>query len=97
MIDAYHHSGRISGLLQKGRADRGKSRLSNEVEAIIETAINTVYLTAEQPPVSAVIEEVALQCFKAKLKTPEIARPQQAAWSMQNAWEFRGVRAVHGP
>src|ERR1700757_3892650 len=70
-IDAYHHSGRISGLLQKGRADRGKSRLSNEVEAIIETAINTVYLTAEQPPVSAVIEEVALQCFKAKLKTPD--------------------------
>jgi putative transposase len=70
-IDAYHHSGRISGLLQKGRADRGKSRLSNEVEAIIETAINTVYLTAEQPPVSAVIEEVAVQCFKAKLKTPD--------------------------
>jgi putative transposase len=70
-IDRYHHSGQASEFLQRGRADRGKSRLSNEVEAIIESAIQKIYLTAEQPPVSAVIEEVALQCFKAKLKTPD--------------------------
>jgi hypothetical protein len=40
-------------------------------QLIIEAAIQKIYLTPEQPPLSAVIEEVALQCFKAKLKTPD--------------------------
>lgn len=69
-IDAYHRSGRVSVFLQNSRSDQGKSRLSNDVNAIIETAINKIYLTAEQPHVTAVIEEVELQCFKAKLQKP---------------------------
>jgi hypothetical protein len=36
------------------------------VNAIIETAIKKIYLT----DVAAVIEEVQLQCFKAKPKKP---------------------------
>jgi putative transposase len=65
-----NRSGRVSVFLPTGRFDRGKSRLSHKVNAIIETTINKVYLTAEQPPVTAVIEEVQLQCFKAKIKRP---------------------------
>jgi putative transposase len=38
-IDAYHRSGRVSAFLQNGRSDQGKSRLSNEVDAIIVLAI----------------------------------------------------------
>jgi putative transposase len=70
-IDAYHGSERLSVFLRKGRSDRGKSRLSNQVNAIIETAIEKIYLTAEQPHMSAVIEEVELKCFQAKLKKPD--------------------------
>jgi putative transposase len=70
-IDSYNSCKRLSVFLRKGRSDRGKSRLSNQVNAIIETAIEKIYLTAEQPHMSAVIEEVELQCFKARLKKPD--------------------------
>ena len=69
-IESYNCSGRLSELLRKNRADRGKSRLSSKVDTIIEDAIKKIYLTAEQPHISAVIEEVNLQCFKAGLKKP---------------------------
>jgi putative transposase len=60
-IESYNCSGRLSELLRKNRADRGKSRLSSKVDTIIEDAIKKIYLTAEQPHISAVIEEVNLQ------------------------------------
>ena len=46
-IDAYNHSERLSVFLRKGRSDQGRSRLSNNVNAIIEAAIKKIYLTAE--------------------------------------------------
>ena len=63
------------GLLRKERSDRGKSRLPSKVNAIIETAIKKIYLTAEQPGVAAVIEEVQLKCFNAKTETSSAADP----------------------
>ena len=57
-IDAHDHSERVSVLLRKGRSDQGGSRLSQEVDAIIEAAIKKIYLVAEQPQITAVIEEV---------------------------------------
>jgi len=57
-------------LLRKGRSDRGGSRVSKEIDEIIQAAIKKIYLVAEQPQITAVIEEVNLQCFKAKLKRP---------------------------
>ena len=45
------------------------------MNAIIETAIKKIYLTAEQPDVAAVIEEVRLKCFKAKTETSSAADP----------------------
>jgi putative transposase len=67
-IEDYKRSERLSVFLRRARSDRGKSRLSNKVNAIIETAIKKIYLTAEQPDVAAVVEEVHLQCFKGKIK-----------------------------
>ncbi len=67
-IEAYERSERISVFLRKGRSDRGKTRLSNKINAIIETAIKKIYLKAERPDVAAVVEEVQLQCFKRKIK-----------------------------
>jgi len=67
-LEAYERSERVSVFLRKGRSDRGKNRLSNKVNAIIENAIKKIYLKAEQPDVAAVVEEVWLQCFKNKIK-----------------------------
>lgn len=41
-----------------------------KIETIIDKAIKDIYLTAEQPNMAAVVEEVELQCFKAKLEKP---------------------------
>jgi putative transposase len=72
-IQDYERAECLSVFLRKERSDRGKSRLPNKVNAIIETAIQKIYLTAEQPDVAAGIEEVELQCFKAKIKNPHAA------------------------
>ncbi|MBV8329146.1 MAG: DDE-type integrase/transposase/recombinase, partial [Verrucomicrobia bacterium] len=59
---------RLSVFLRKRRSDRGTGRLSSNVEKTIDTAIKSVYLTAEKPTMTAVTEEVYLQCFKNKIK-----------------------------
>jgi putative transposase len=65
-------------LLRKKRSDRGTSRVSNKVEKIIDTAIKSVYLTAEKPTMAAVNEEVWLQCFKKKIKMKPAANTIRA-------------------
>jgi len=67
-IENYKRCERLSVFLRKRRSDRGTSRLSSNVEKIIDTAIKSVYLTAEKPTMTAVTEEVYLQCFKNKIK-----------------------------
>jgi hypothetical protein len=44
---------------------------------LFETAIMKIYLTAEQPDVAAVIEEIQLKCFNAKIEASSqpIQRP----------------------
>jgi len=69
-IKAHENYQRVSVLLRKGRSDRGGGRVSKEVDKIIQAAIKRIYLVEEQPQITAVIEEVNLQCFKAKLKRP---------------------------
>jgi putative transposase len=68
-IGDYKRSERLSVFLRKERSDRRTSRLSSEVNKIIDTAINKIYLKAEKPNVAAVIEEVHLQCFKGKIES----------------------------
>ena len=68
-IGDYKRSERLSVFLRKERSDRRTSRLSSEVNKIIDTAINQIYLKAEKPNVAAVIEEVHLQCFKSKIES----------------------------
>jgi len=67
-IENYKRYERLSVFLRKRRSDRGTSRLSSNVEKLIDTAIKSVYLTAEKPTMTAVTEEVYLQCFKNKIK-----------------------------
>jgi putative transposase len=67
-MENYKRTGRLSVFLRKGRSDRGISRLSKKIEKIIDAAIRKIYLKAESPHMTAVIEEVDLQCFKQNIK-----------------------------
>ena len=67
-IENYKRTGRLSVFLRKRRSDRGASRLPNTVDKIIDGAIKKIYLKAESPHMTAVIEEVHLQCFKHNIK-----------------------------
>lgn len=98
-IDDYARSGRLSVFLRKERSDRGRSRLPDKVNALIDAAINKMYLKAEQPDVAAVIEEVHRQCFKINVKKPHpvtvrrrvAALPDRLKLEKRNASE-----AAHG-
>jgi hypothetical protein len=96
-IQDYERAERLSVFLRKERSDRGKSRLPNKVNAIIEPAIKKIYLTAEQPDVAAVIEEVQLQCFKAKIKNPHAAtvrKTEEGGDHLDRDAQFRHINAT---
>ena len=63
------------GLPAEGALGSGKSRLPSKVNAISRNCHQEDYLTAEQPDVAAVIEEVQLKCFNAKTETSSAADP----------------------
>ncbi len=84
----------FSVFLRKECSDRGKSRLPSKVNAFFETAIKKIYLTAEQPDVAAVIEEVQLKCFNAKTETSSAADPTFANNVLRFALNLRGVAYI---
>ena len=55
-LEAYERSERVSVFLRKGRSDRGKNRLSNKVNAIIENAINSESASIETKSIRFVKE-----------------------------------------
>ena len=61
-LDHYESSGLVTSLMPNERNDKGKSRISPEIEKIIESCINDVYLTAQKKKTKAVFEEVARRC-----------------------------------
>jgi len=97
-IQQYKNSERLSVLLRKERSDRGKSRLPAKVNRIIDAAIKKIYLTAESPHITAVIEEVDLQCFNQKIRKrphPNTVRARIAMLSDRLKLEKRkGSRAA---
>ena len=67
----YRNTGLLSSLLPARRSGgRGKSRLPEEIEAIIQDRIENYYLTDQQPSITDTIEEVRRLCFNAKLQLP---------------------------
>jgi putative transposase len=94
-IQQYKGSERLSVLLRKERSDRGKSRLTNKLDQIINAAIKKFYLTEESPDMMAVIEEVELQCFKHKIENkphPNTVRARIAVLSDRLKLEKRKGR-----
>ncbi|MGL4610146.1 MAG: hypothetical protein ACRCYY_10740 [Trueperaceae bacterium] len=67
----YLKTEQLSALLPKTkRTDKGKSRLTPEVEAIIQDVIETVYLTKLRPSIKSACEEVIRRCRNGGIKPP---------------------------
>ena len=70
-IDAYERSGRVSSLLPTRRSGgRGKSRLSPEVESILQATIEDFYLSTQKRSAQKTCEEVLRRCRNADIPPP---------------------------
>ena len=76
-IESYNCSGRLSELLRKNRADRGKSRLSSKVDTIIEDAIKkAVEMNGRRP--TPILRQISFQ-RNAISRLGDSFRPWEAA------------------
>ncbi|MDO9071638.1 MAG: DDE-type integrase/transposase/recombinase [Rubrivivax sp.] len=71
-IGKYDKSKRISVFIRKQRSDKGGSRLPKKVQAIVDRVIGEFYLKEERPTPSATLEQIELDCRKAKVKPPSL-------------------------
>lgn len=69
-IRRYEEEGRVTALSPKPRSDQGKGRLDEEVEEIIHSCIDEVYLTPQKRTAQSVCDEVRRRCRKADLDAP---------------------------
>jgi putative transposase len=71
-LDLYEKTGLISALLRKRRSDIGKKRLAENVEKIIQSCINEIYLNDQKSTMEKVFIEVKKRCKKDNLSVPDI-------------------------
>lgn len=94
----YRNTGLLSSLLPAERGGgRGKGRLPDEVEAIIEDRVKNYYLTDQQASISDTVTEVRRMCDAAGLRKPTAAtvRSRIDKVSLQERVERRrGKRAA---
>ncbi|UQQ16512.1 Mu transposase C-terminal domain-containing protein [Xanthomonas arboricola] len=69
-LSAYESTDRLTALLPQRRSDKGALKLSAEVEAIVQSAIEDVYLSSQRRPIIKVCETVRERCLTAGLETP---------------------------
>jgi putative transposase len=97
-LEQYRRGGRVSTLVPTKRGmDRGQSRLASDVEAVVSTTIDEVYLSTQKRSVSYTYNEVARRCRNAGLARPHAStiRRRIKALSMQETLRRRaGGQAV---
>lgn len=70
-VGRYEQTGSIASILGKKKTGgRGKSRLSEELEQIIQKCIEEVYLTSFRKSINYLIRAIAFECNKADIKMP---------------------------
>ncbi len=71
LIRRYNADPRLTSLLPRKRGpSAGFSRLENEVDALVDEAIDGVYLTRQKPKIMHLVEEVQRQCAARGLTAP---------------------------
>lgn len=72
-IERYEETGKISSLLDGERTGgRGKGRLDEKTEAVMQAAINEKYLTKQRLSVKKVHQELQSRCEAAGLECPHV-------------------------
>lgn len=70
-INRYEQTGSITSILgQKKNGGRGKSRLPDELEQIIQKCITEIYLTSSRKSINFLIRAIAFKCKNAEIKMP---------------------------
>lgn len=69
-IQSYEAQGRVTALQVNARSDKGSSKLSQEVEAIISTVIESEYLTQNAKSISRICGEIRQKCLNGSLLAP---------------------------
>jgi putative transposase len=69
-IRTYETQGRVTALQTNTRSDKGASKLSKEVEAIIAATIESEYLTRNPKSISRICGDIRQKCENAKLPAP---------------------------
>lgn len=69
-LTTYEASGRLTSLMPRPRNDKGSTKLSPEVEAIIKATLEDEYLTPQRKTISRVCVEIRRRCLNAELDPP---------------------------
>ena len=69
-LQTFESTKQLSSLASRKRSDRGKKRLPQEVEAIVEKVIEEEYLTRQKKSGAYICREIRRLCFEAELTPP---------------------------
>lgn len=73
-LKAYEKTQRLTSLIYEGtNGGKGKSRLTEELEAIIVSALDEYYLSEQKPTVQKTYEDIVLRCRNAKIDLPSLS------------------------
>ncbi|WP_320174765.1 Mu transposase C-terminal domain-containing protein [Maridesulfovibrio sp.] len=68
----YEQSGKLTSLAPRSRNDKGKKKLSDEVEYIVQSLIETEYLSPQKKSIPEVYKKIKRHCYKKGLTVPHI-------------------------
>lgn len=63
-------SGVVSSLIRKGRSDKGRGRISSDVENIIQEKLQELFLSKQRYQISTIIEQITHFCHQEGIKPP---------------------------
>lgn len=92
-LDLYETTGLMSALIRSGRSDRGRARVSSEIDTLINDVIQDLYLSEQRIKAASVAEEVAARCRKQGITPPHINTVRNRIRALP---ELLRVRSRHG-
>ncbi|MBP1681025.1 MAG: integrase (rve domain) [Proteobacteria bacterium] len=98
-LKAYEKTQRLTSLIYEGTTGgKGKSRLAEELEAIIASALDEYYLSEQKPTVQKTYEDIVLRCRNANIEPPSLAtigRRVEALDKRISMKKREGKKSVH--
>lgn len=96
-IEKFQKTGQVSSLIpDKSSGGKGKSRLTPEIDIIVKTVIDELYLTNQKNPIKKVGREIIRRCKLLELTPPNIStvRNRILAISEEKRLRFRESKKI---